>query len=97
MFDQLLLRVFRKRDLVASRFYCLCYYDVDFGMVASVAGEGREVGGTPLRRSDAERQGALCAQNLHLHTGGAPEPNITHTIEHIQHEICEIPYKLKQN
>ena len=23
---------------------------------------------------------------VHLHTGGAPEHNITHTIEHIKHE-----------
>ena len=36
---------------------------------------------------DAEEQGVLSAQQPHLHTGGAPKHNITHTIEHIKHEI----------
>ena len=36
--------------------------------------------------TDAEEQGVLSAQYPHFHTGGAPEPNITHTIEHIKHE-----------
>ena len=43
--------VFRKSNLAALRFHCHLYYDLDFGMAASVAGGGREVGGTLLRRN----------------------------------------------
>ena len=39
---------------------------------------------------DGEEQGVLSAQQLHLHTGGAPEYNITTTIAHVIHEMSTL-------
>ena len=46
---------------------------------------------------DAEDEGVLSAQYPRLHTGGAPETIVTHTIEHTKHEIYVRPYQTGQN
>ena len=38
-------------------------------------------------KSDAEEQGLLSVQYPRVHTDGAPEPNVTHTIEQTKYEI----------
>ena len=42
---------------------------------------------------DAEDEGVLSAQYPRLHTRGAPETIVTHTIEHTKHEIYVRPHQ----
>ena len=60
-------------------------------MVASVAGRGREVESTLLRRN---RRGGRRGFVRAVPAGGAPEPNVTLTIERIKHEIYEKPHQI---
>ena len=46
---------------------------------------------------DAEEDGVLSAQCPRLHTGGAPEPNVTHTIEYIKQKIIERHHQTGKN
>ena len=81
---------FRKINLAASRFHCHRYYDLDLVWWRRSRAGGVRLEALYYAEIDAEKEGVLSAQYPRLHTGGAPEPNITQTIEHIKHEIYEI-------